>query len=416
MALKIIFSLFLLLFSLASVKAASLNVVISEIAWMGTTQSVNNEWIELYNNTDKEIDLDGWVLKTADEKLKISLKNKIPSKGFFLLERTDDSALPEISADLIYKGALGNNGENLLLYDGLNNLIDEVDNSNGWFAGDNSAKKTMGRINSEISGNQKDNWQTSQNTGGTPKSKNSSVEARPLPPTSVPPPIFTEDWPLQTISAEDSPPLTYSGGIIFSEVLPSPKGKDEEEEWIEIFNQNDFEINLAGWRIKDAEGKTANYIFPQNTKIPSKGYLVLKRPETKITLNNTGDGLFLLHPNNNVIDSVSFGKTPQNQSWSKIKDKWLWNLALTPGKGNVLPPSPSQSPENKNAVSKANLENNLFSEKMKAQASKSNNNLNKSPDFSSAILIAVFIALFSGIIIFVFKKSFVEKMDKQGKI
>ena len=37
------------------------DVVISEIAWMGTTASSNDEWIELYNNTSSAIDFAGWT-------------------------------------------------------------------------------------------------------------------------------------------------------------------------------------------------------------------------------------------------------------------------------------------------------------------------------------------------------------------
>ena len=41
-----------------AVSSASLReVIVSEIAWMGTTTSSNDEWIELYNNTGSAIDL-----------------------------------------------------------------------------------------------------------------------------------------------------------------------------------------------------------------------------------------------------------------------------------------------------------------------------------------------------------------------
>jgi hypothetical protein len=40
------------------VRAASVrDVVISEVAWMGTQASANDEWIELYNTTSAPIDL-----------------------------------------------------------------------------------------------------------------------------------------------------------------------------------------------------------------------------------------------------------------------------------------------------------------------------------------------------------------------
>src|SRR4030042_3038094 len=104
--------LFLPLFAFAG---GPLDVVINEIAWMGTTFSYNNEWIEFYNNTALTANIDGWVLKAADDTPKINLTGTILSNGFFLLERTDDNTLPDIPADQIYTGVLENAGENLEL-------------------------------------------------------------------------------------------------------------------------------------------------------------------------------------------------------------------------------------------------------------------------------------------------------------
>ncbi|MDO8264742.1 MAG: lamin tail domain-containing protein, partial [Candidatus Parcubacteria bacterium] len=141
--LKIIFNFLFLFAFISSVQAvANLDVVISEIAWMGTAASYNDEWLELYNNTDEVINLEGWSLKDSDGTINISLVGRIPAKGFFLLERTDDNTLPELSADQIYKGALGNAGENLELTDSLGNIIDSVNSASGWFSGDNLTKQT----------------------------------------------------------------------------------------------------------------------------------------------------------------------------------------------------------------------------------------------------------------------------------
>jgi len=78
-----------------------------------------------------------------------------------------------IPADLIYTGALGNNGENLELRDASSVLIDSIDCSAGWFAGDNDTKATMERKESTLSGSDPGNWASSTNPAGTPKSQNS---------------------------------------------------------------------------------------------------------------------------------------------------------------------------------------------------------------------------------------------------
>ena len=168
-------SLFLFLVPLYTTAVNVLDVVINEICWMGTENSYNDEWIELYNNSSFAINLEGWKLLTQDGTPEINLIGKILSKGFFILERTDDTTLPDIKADLIYKGGLTNKGENLKLIDSQERIIDAVDCSSGWFTGENNTKQTMERKNLSILGNNSEDWQTSQNPGGTPKAENSTI-------------------------------------------------------------------------------------------------------------------------------------------------------------------------------------------------------------------------------------------------
>jgi len=148
------------------VEYEALDVVINEIAWMGTEASTADEWIELYNNTGEDIDLTGWILTTDGDnpEPEIELSGMINANSYFLLERShDDNTVSDITADQTYTGALNNNpeGEKLLLIDPADpdgNVIDEVDCSDGWFAGINDTKRTMERIDSTVSGNDSDNW------------------------------------------------------------------------------------------------------------------------------------------------------------------------------------------------------------------------------------------------------------------
>jgi hypothetical protein len=297
-------------------------VIISEIAWMGTITSVNDEWIELYNNTNSSINLSGWILKSADDTPKINLAGIIPANGFYLLERTDDTTVPNIPADQIYTGALGNTGEILDIYDNSGNLIDRADNSNGWSSGDNITKQTM-----ERAGHQ--SWQTSQEPGGTPKVKNSAKEVVEVRPQQ-------KLQPTTTVLLSEVKPQNIVQGIIFSEIMPSPEGADETKEWIEILNQNNFEADLSGWQITDTAGKTNIYTLPAGTKISAMGFLILSRPETKIILNNDNDGLKLIQPNGKIIDSVSYEKAPQGQSYGLINSGWVWSESPTPGTTNII--------------------------------------------------------------------------------
>jgi len=92
-------------------------LIISEIAWMGTSISATDEWIEIKNVFRQDLDISGWQLQNKNQSLKISFKNGtvIPTGGFYLLERTDDTAVPAVQADLIYTGSLANSSEALYL-------------------------------------------------------------------------------------------------------------------------------------------------------------------------------------------------------------------------------------------------------------------------------------------------------------
>jgi hypothetical protein len=132
-------------------------VAFNEIAWMGTSAEANDEWIELYNNTKENIDLTDWKLAVKD-KFEIELSGIIPAQGFYLLEN-NENAVSDIEADLIYSGNLADSGEILGLYDEFGNLVEEMDCSSEWFAGDKNLKASMERINPQGCLNV-ENWDT----------------------------------------------------------------------------------------------------------------------------------------------------------------------------------------------------------------------------------------------------------------
>lgn len=137
--------------------------------------------------------------------------------------------------------------------------------------------------------------------------------------------------------AEILPQITaYAGGIFINEILTNPKGADGTDEWIELYNSNNFEIDLTGWQIKDTAGTVKTFTLSTGTKISAYGFLILKRPDTGIMLNNEGDGLNLMAPDKKAIDSVTFGKAPLGQSYNKTTSGFAWSTTLTPGAKNIV--------------------------------------------------------------------------------
>ena len=411
---KIGIILFLLFLSIPVQSAdSSSGVVINEIAWMGNQASYNDEWIELYNNTNSPIDIADWALKTIDETPKISLKGVISANGFYLLERTDDNSAPNITADQIYTGALGNNGERLELYDSSDNLIDTIDCSAGWFAGDNLTKQTMERKNPQSPGNEPNNWDNSQSPEGTPRNENSAAKLDSQSSSALLPETSPAESDRTKIEKTEPKFMSYPSKIIISEILPSPAGPDAENEWIELQNQNGFEVNLSNWKIEDVAGGTHVYNFPEGTTISIQGFLVIWRPQTKITLNNSGDSLNIIQPDGNAIDKVSYGKAPQGQSYNQTELGWAWSNALTPGSPNIISKKATENSSLPTKLSSEEIGPPLSGKDQKGMAAvgsftqvfqKGNLSLGQVFEDYFTLLTALTLAVSSGIIILVLKK------------
>ncbi len=151
-----------MMISAGSVYSASAgDVVINEVAWMGTDATYSDEWIELYNTTGVSIDLSNWALYKDGGTTKLfDLSGSISSGSYYLIEKTDDEAT-SITADLaISYDDLNDDGEYLVLKDIITD-IDAINCQDAWYGGDNGTNKySMERILPTESGNNSENWAT----------------------------------------------------------------------------------------------------------------------------------------------------------------------------------------------------------------------------------------------------------------
>ncbi len=165
---------------------ATREVVINEVAWMGTAASASDEWIELYNTTAATITLDGWRI-TSNDGMTLDLIGKIAPQGFYLIERTNDETVADIPANLTtgFGYGLSNDGEILTLTNAVDEIIDTANADGGtWPAGNKDARITMERIDPTLP-DTSDNWATNDGVTingldadgnsilGTPKARNS---------------------------------------------------------------------------------------------------------------------------------------------------------------------------------------------------------------------------------------------------
>lgn len=119
-------------------------VTINEVAWMGTANSANDEWIELHNTGSSAVSLDGWQLTDADDlNITIAGAGSLAAGAFAVLERTDDSSAPG-DAFYVYTGSLANTGTTLKLHNAAGNLVDQVAGGEDWsnIGGNNESNAT----------------------------------------------------------------------------------------------------------------------------------------------------------------------------------------------------------------------------------------------------------------------------------
>ena len=208
-------------------------VIINEVAWMGSEARSSDEWIELKNISESSIDLNGWQLLDQGNQIKVvfSSSDTINAGDFYLLERTDDFSVPNISKNAIYSGALSDNNESLRLFDSSCNLVDEVLANPDWPAGNKNSKKTMERSD-DLSWHTYSSSSADSNSGlwGTPKNENTENVQEEDDPVDDPDPDDPDDEEIE------------EADLLITEVQVNGSGGYE---YIELFNYGDEEIYLC---------------------------------------------------------------------------------------------------------------------------------------------------------------------------
>jgi hypothetical protein len=225
-------------------------VIFNEICWMGNEESPSDEWIEIKNISQREVDLSGWQILNKSQKIKFIFDEgtKILKDEILVLKRGDD-----------FSGAIRNSDEALFLFDKNCNLEDEVFATSSWPAGDNFSKRTMER--------KKDfSWQTSQDPGGTPGKENSSgfveteekKEKEPKISLSFPKEIFPNQEFKVSLSVSNLENETYDLKISVLKISEESEQKNTiseisltGEEWqnsynylLKVFTGNSFSGNF----------------------------------------------------------------------------------------------------------------------------------------------------------------------------
>lgn len=347
------------------------------------------EFVEIYNRSNKTFDLHGW--KLGDATSVQSLPDGLIEPGKFVVIHNSVS--------------LNNASDVIKLIDNHDRTIDSLSYSLSWYQDETKSVGgyTIERLNPEMPSTDPTNWHVSQSeTGGTPGAINSVFGRNP---DSKPPVIrsiglpndstvaikfneavmVNEDNLLLTgpgtikgiqFSAQDTSVLVALGNlvngteyhlnvsgfvdfagnigapkdfaftffiphpvnpkdIIITEVMsdPTPVVQMPEAEYLELLNRSVYPVSLSGWHIEDANTRAA---LPPVIMMPGSFLLVTSTTNTTKfqhatgvtsfpSLGNLGDKIVLRDRDDVTIDSMNY-----NITWyhNTEKSEGGWSLEL----------------------------------------------------------------------------------------
>jgi len=321
-------------------------VTLNEVAWMGSVTDADNEWLELQNRHDAEMDISGWQILDKDEQIKIVIPSgtKLAPRGFYLLGRDGDKAVPAVAADLVYKSSgngspsLRNSDEGLRLFDNHCELKDEVIASPSWPAGHASDRRAMER-GADLS------WHSyfgaiEGGILGTPKRENSILNqitynaqitssGGGMTPSNSASESTNQNFPSNNSQSSNSePPATNvpesNSGVnhlVISEIFYNAVGSDSGKEFVELYNPTGADVNLDNYSLQLQTGTdTPNSLVkigskPEDNKIiKAKGFFLVglngytgtADAKRSASLTNSFSETILLNADSGEVDRASY--------------------------------------------------------------------------------------------------------------
>jgi hypothetical protein len=269
------------------------------------------DWCELYNPSDEEIDLSGWVFRDDrdDHSYVFPDGASIAAGGYLVLYSTGGPGA------FVFDFGLGAS-DSARLFDASGALQQET----VWEDNDALPGRSWGRY--------------PNGTGDFDTLESPTLAATNAPPLDAPPP----SWP----------------PLVVNEVMAS--AADDGPDWVELFNPTAEDVDLEGWYITDKPGDAPNTWtkLPAGTEVPAGGRLVLygagaATPSFIFGLG-AGDSFLLAAPDFSEVDDVDWnpGQAPTGWSYGNVSDGADERASLdepTPGAPNIGPTQAGDEPQ-----------------------------------------------------------------------
>lgn len=124
--------------------------------------------------------------------------------------------------------------------------------------------------------------------------------------------------------------VALSSPIVINEIMAvnTNTATDESgayEDWIELYNNSNQNVSLEGYALSDNAANLTKYTIPSGVSIAPNGYLIFWADEDasvgpmhcNFKLAGSGETLYLLNKNTQIIDSVTFGQQLANRAYAR---------------------------------------------------------------------------------------------------
>lgn len=124
--------------------------------------------------------------------------------------------------------------------------------------------------------------------------------------------------------------------VVINEVLADNENgivdeNDQNEDWVELYNESDEEVDLSGFFLTDRYGNPRQWEIPEGTIIGPRDYLLIWCDDdedegplhTNFKLGKNGEGVYLYanHPDLNLlVSSIVYPALSEDQSFGRLSD------------------------------------------------------------------------------------------------
>ncbi len=105
-------------------------------------------------------------------------------------------------------------------------------------------------------------------------------------------------------------------------VVPNPQGSDTENEWVELCNVDDVELNLLGLVLDDGVGGSVPYSLNDAVLLAGECERIARK-ESGVALNNNYDSVRILFEEK-LVDEVEYEEAKEGWVLVNINEEWRW--------------------------------------------------------------------------------------------